>query len=83
MEICHNSFINSLPTWVLCWLPDKMSDDWSGPKLFDTLMVFLQEFFEYVDFEKKSAFAEKACKIIQHAKLTLWVSEQEKHVQTK
>ena len=28
---------------------------WSGSKLFDTLMVFLKEFFEKVDFEKNSA----------------------------
>ena len=27
---------------------------WSGSKLFDTLIVFLKEFFEKVDFEKKS-----------------------------
>ena len=27
---------------------------WSGPKLFDTLMVFLKEFFEKVDFEISS-----------------------------
>ena len=27
----------------------------SGSKLFDTLMVFLKEFFKKVDFEKKSA----------------------------
>ena len=29
--------------------------DWSGSKLFDTLMVFQKEFFEKVDFEKKAA----------------------------
>ena len=28
---------------------------WSGSKLFDTLMVFLKEFFENVDFEKKNS----------------------------
>ena len=29
---------------------------WSGSKLFDTLMVFLEDLLEKVDFEKKNAF---------------------------
>ena len=37
---------------------------WSGSKLFDTLMIFLKEFFEKIDFEK-SADDKKACGIIQ------------------
>ena len=32
----------------------------SGPKLFDTLMVFLKGIFEKVDFEKKSADDKKS-----------------------
>ena len=32
----------------------------SGSKLFDTLMVFLKEFFRKVDFEQKSADDKKA-----------------------
>ena len=41
----------------------------SGPtKLLDTLMVFLKDFFEKVDFKEKSADDKKACKITQHAK---------------
>ena len=40
----------------------------SRSKLFDTLMAFLKEFFETVDFEKKSADNKKACKITQYAK---------------
>ena len=41
----------------------------SGSKLFDTLMVFLKEFLEKVDFEKKSADGKKnLAKITQKAK---------------
>ena len=32
------------------------------PKLFDTLLVFLKEFFEKVDFEKKTADNNKSMK---------------------
>ena len=32
---------------------------WSGSKLFDTLMVFLKEFFEKVDFEKNQQTTKK------------------------
>ena len=41
---------------------------WSGSKLFDTLMVFLKDFFENGDFEKISKKDKKAWKITQHAK---------------
>ena len=44
--------------------PDIMSGlTWI--QLFDTLKVFLKEFFEKVYFEKKSADIKKACKITQ------------------
>ena len=36
-----------------------------GSKLFDILMVFLKEFFQKVNFEKKSADNKKAWKITQ------------------
>ena len=39
---------------------------WSSSKLFETLMVFLKEFFEKVGFEKNQ-HTTKTCKIIQHA----------------
>ena len=35
--------------------PDKVCRARSGSKLFYTLMVFLKEFFDKIDFEKKSA----------------------------
>ena len=38
---------------------------WSGTKLFDTLMVFLKEYFWKSWFWKKSADDKKACKIIE------------------
>ena len=41
---------------------------WSGSKLYYTLMVFLKEFFEKDDFEKKSAEDKKAYEITQNAK---------------
>ena len=41
---------------------------WSGSKLFDTLMVFLKEFFENVDSEKISR-RQFILKITQHAKI--------------
>ena len=37
----------------------------SGPKLIDTLMVFLKEFFEKVEFKKYLADNKKACKFTQ------------------
>ena len=42
--------------------------DWSRSDLFDTQMVFLKEFLEKVDFEKKSADDKNAWKITQGAK---------------
>ena len=47
-----------------------------GFKLFDTLIVFMKEFFEKVDFEKKSADDEKTCKIAQQG--NSWQSELKK-----
>ena len=41
-----------------CWA-------WSGSKLFDTLMIFLKEFFKNINFEKKSADDKKARKFTQ------------------
>ena len=38
---------------------------WSGSNLFDTLMVFLKEFFKKLDFEKKSADDQNPWKITQ------------------
>ena len=35
-------------------------NNFQGPNLFDTQMVFLKEFFEKVDLEKKSADDKKA-----------------------
>ena len=35
---------------------------WSGSNLFDTQMVFLKEFFEKVDFEKKISRRQKSMK---------------------
>ena len=40
---------------------------WSVSKLF-TLMVFLEEFFQNIAFEKNQQTTKKACKITQHAK---------------
>ena len=42
-NLCKQFWLRSGPTKCLAW---------SGSKLFDTLMVFLKEFFEKVDFEK-------------------------------
>ena len=39
-----------------------LSQAWSGSKLLDTLMVFLKNFFEKVNFEKKMCMT-KTCKI--------------------
>ena len=41
----------------------------SGSKLFDTLIVFLKEFFEKNHFEKKSVDDKSTSKITQHAKI--------------
>ena len=43
---------------------------WSGSRLFDTLMVFLKEFFEKVDVEKNSR-RQKVCKITQNNRIFL------------
>ena len=37
------------------------------PNWFDTLMVFLKEYFKRVDFEKKSADTKNSWKTTQHA----------------
>ena len=42
-----------------------MPEAWSKSKLSDTLMVFLKEFFETVDFEKNQQTTKKAGKITQ------------------
>ena len=69
--------INSLPTSVVFWVllqsvwtqsdPTKCRI-WSGSKLVDTLIVFLKEFFEKDNFEKKSADNDKSMENTQHAK---------------
>ena len=41
---------------------------WSGSELFYTLIVFLEEFFEKVNFEKSQQMTAKAWKVTQHAK---------------
>ena len=41
---------------------------WSGSKLFDTLMVFLKEFFRRFEFEKKSADDKYSWKHSKYAK---------------
>ena len=41
---------------------------WSGSKLFDTVIVFLIEFSEKVDFENNQQTTKKSKKITQHAK---------------
>ena len=41
---------------------------WSGFKMFDTLIVFLKEFFEKVNFEKNQQTTTKAWNVTQHAK---------------
>ena len=41
---------------------------WSGTKLFDTLMVYLKEFFKKVDFEKKTAKGKNVWKIFPGGK---------------
>ena len=45
----------------------KQFETRSGSKLFDTMVVFMKEFFEKVDFEKKSEDDKKHAKY-QHAK---------------
>ena len=45
-----------------------MQADWTGSNLFDTLMVFLKEFFKKVDFEKISRRHKKARKILPGGK---------------
>ena len=50
-NLCKKSGPRSGP--IKCWAG-------SGPKLFDTQMIFLKEFFEMVDFEKKAAEDKKA-----------------------
>ena len=51
---------------------------WSGPKLFDTLLEYLKEFFEFlkeifekVNFEKSMQATKKEWKITQHAKVSI------------
>ena len=44
---------------------------WSGFKLLDTLMIFLKEFFENINFEKNQQNDEKSGKIAEHAKVKL------------
>ena len=47
---------------------NRLDTDQARQNLFDTLMVFLKEFFEKVDFEKKSANDKEACKIFPGGK---------------
>ena len=42
---------------------------WSGSKLFDTLMIFLKEFFKKVNFEKNQQTAKKHAKSPKCCKL--------------
>ena len=70
-NFCHLliTFANSLDP-DLAW---QIAGPDLSPKLFGTLMVFLKEFFEYVNL-KIAADNKKACKITQpkkHAKFTL------------
>ena len=78
---CNNfRFINSFPRyWRLLSSADnvcKQFEPRSGPtksKLFDTLMVFLKDCFEKVNFKTKSTVDQKKkkkekCEITQHAK---------------
>ena len=41
---------------------------WPGSKQFDTLMVFLKKFSKKNDFEKKSNYDKKKCKINPYGK---------------
>ena len=50
--------------------------------MFDTQMVFLNYFFEKVDFEKKQQTTRKACKITQHAVDLQEVNELEDDLET-
>ena len=50
--------------------------------MFDTLMVFLKEFFDNFDFEKKSTDGKKSCKINQHAKSTIILLQYQSTQQT-
>ena len=69
----HNLRLNSFPASgnFYCLLitfgnsldPDQKCWAWSGSKLFDTLMVFLKDFYKKVNFKKKSPHNKKACKI--------------------
>ena len=76
--ILYQSFWNFAHVFSIVWRcacensfdPDHawQNSAWSGSKLFDTLMVFLKDVFEKVNFNKKSTEDKKACKITQHAK---------------
>ena len=44
---------------------------WSGDNLFDTWMIFLKEFFEKVDFEKKKKQTSKSMQITHGAELIM------------
>ena len=49
----------------------------NGSKLFDKVMVFLKEFFEKGNFEKKKIADDKrTCKIAEHAKTRLNACQQ-------
>ena len=81
--LTEQSFLDFMLNFFLAWLV-VLSDNnskqfgprsgptecwsWSGSKLFDTLIVFLKDFFEKVNFEKKSA-STKAWNITQYAEL--------------
>ena len=66
-----DSLHTALSTGVPCWLPLQKVGyrsgptkcwSWSGPKLFDTLMVFLKRIFQKKLILKKISRWQKACK---------------------
>ena len=55
-----------------------ISSDLNPIKLFDTLIVFLKEYFEKFNFEKSQQRTTKACEITQHANSIVIITSPDK-----
>ena len=67
--LASGNFCRLLTTFADSLDPYQECRSWSGSKLFDTLILFLKEFFEKVNFEKSQQMTLKAWKITHHAKI--------------
>ena len=74
------NFCHLLLTFASSLDPDQAQQNVGpdlDPNLFDTLMVFLKDFFEKVNLKKNPQMTKKACKITQHAELTHYCNQTE------